>query len=355
MATIRTDHDMTRMLQGIAIIFMIIHHLPISGIDGGEPLVTSILGRYFVSNMKICVGIYTFLIGFGYYFTSKKNYHTARLRIMRFLKRWWGLFFIIFLPIGLILDSYTPDGLSLLYNAFGLREDLNWYSWFVYVYLYSMMVMPLVAKIIERRPLIGTAALIVICFAIEVVIHMIPNWDNNELLHAIFSTMLYSPILIVGYTVCKLNLFGKLSAIIHHNVVFIGLFIFIIAIACRALCANIMGFNLDTIYAPVVCFGLMLALSTLTSASITQKILCQLGKLSIYMWFLHSLFFCSATNAWFIPIIKNTQSIFVVFAIVFMLTWMIAAFLSYLEKKITNQLSCRVITRFKGIVRLAKS
>lgn len=106
MATIRTDHDMTRMLQGIAIIFMIIHHLPISGIDGGEPLVTSILGRYFVSNMKICVGIYTFLIGFGYYFTSKKNYHTAGLRIMRFLKRWWGLFFIIFLPIGLILDSY---------------------------------------------------------------------------------------------------------------------------------------------------------------------------------------------------------------------------------------------------------
>lgn len=326
---------MTRMLQGIAIIFMIIHHLPASGINGGEPLVTSLFGRKLISDVKICVGIYTFLIGFGYCFTANKDYRTSRLRIVRFLRKWWGLFFLIFLPVGLALGTYKPAALSVIYNAFGLREDLNWYSWFVYVYLYAMLVMPLFSRIIDRRPLVGSFALMALCFAVEFSIHMIPGWADNELLHALFSAMLYSPVLIAGYAVARLDLLRRAAERIHSNAVIAGSLIFIISMFCRSFCSNILGFNLDTIYAPLVCFGLMLMLSTLPDKNFVRKMLLQLGTLSLYMWFLHSLFFCTSTNAWFLPLIESLPSIALIFLVVFALTWGGAATYEFLERKVS--------------------
>ena len=52
MSVIVTDKNSTKLLQGLAILFMIAHHIPVNGFGEG-PIVTSYLVRLVLENMKI--------------------------------------------------------------------------------------------------------------------------------------------------------------------------------------------------------------------------------------------------------------------------------------------------------------
>lgn len=56
--------DKTKLLKGIAIIFMVIHHTAPAD---------------FASSFKLCVGLFTFLAGFGFFFAKDKT-HTGALK-----------------------------------------------------------------------------------------------------------------------------------------------------------------------------------------------------------------------------------------------------------------------------------
>ena len=215
---INTGRDMTKLMQGIAILFMILHHFPVDGLlNHPEPLVTNPFMLAVMADMKICVGIFTFFIGFGYGYTKEKTYRTSFYRIWRFLKKWWALLFLIFLPSALIVGIYKFSLPEFIYEMFGMQEELNWYSWYVYVYIFALLLFPLVHPLIDRKPLLWTLALAFVGLLVEVAVHTIPGWAETPILHSIFSFFLYWPVLLAGYYCSSTNFFSKLAKCIKSG------------------------------------------------------------------------------------------------------------------------------------------
>lgn len=150
MKKLRFDKDMTLILKGVCIIMMIIHHCA-----GGEDLwnislkeSNSIIEK--IMSMCSAVGIYTFMVGYGYAFAKKKDFKDTLNRIVRLLIPFWVILFIFTIPV-----AYSSMNLQLfILNMFGINSVYNWFSWFVSFYIFSMIVLPLIGKLIDNKPVV---------------------------------------------------------------------------------------------------------------------------------------------------------------------------------------------------------
>ena len=90
--------DKTTILKGVAILFMILHHVFIKEfyIEQPEILSSSVAVRMQIA-MKMCVGIYTFIIGYGFWFSKSYVFgHIGKL-----LRQYWIVFVFLILPISI--------------------------------------------------------------------------------------------------------------------------------------------------------------------------------------------------------------------------------------------------------------
>lgn len=83
------DKNMTAVIKGVAIVFMIVLH-----VFGGHgwyescynlPMNDNESLLHFMGSLQICVGIYVFMIGFGYAFSKKKDFHYSITHVKRLL------------------------------------------------------------------------------------------------------------------------------------------------------------------------------------------------------------------------------------------------------------------------------
>lgn len=82
--------DKTFIIKGFAILFMIAHHCFIKEFYLDPP---SILNSYFALRvqigMKMCVGLFTFIVGYGGYYAKKTDRHYIYSHVWRLLKQYW--------------------------------------------------------------------------------------------------------------------------------------------------------------------------------------------------------------------------------------------------------------------------
>ena len=94
--------DKTTILKGVAILFMILHHVFIKEfyVEQPEFLSSSAAVRVQVA-MKMCVGSYTFIIGYGFWYC--KSYSTGYVfgHIRKLLRQYWIVFIFLILPISI--------------------------------------------------------------------------------------------------------------------------------------------------------------------------------------------------------------------------------------------------------------
>ena len=173
--------DKSMILRGIAIIFMIILHNDVNGL------------------FKICVPIFTFLVGFGYAFAKEKNLMHGVKRSWHLLSHFWLILLGLFLPIAITYGGYEATIPGVLVEMFGLQSYLNWYSWYIYFYILAMLIMIPSSRIIKRFGILGVLGLTIISFGISFCIRLIPNWSDNIWLQAIFDTFLCSPVMFSGF------------------------------------------------------------------------------------------------------------------------------------------------------------
>lgn len=173
--------DKSQILRGLAIIFMIMLHNGVSDL------------------FKICVPIFTFLVGYGYAFAKAKNLRHAVKRSWHLLSHFWLILFGIFVPVAILQGGWNPNLPELFYNMFGLESELNWYSWYIYFYIYAMVIMIPISRIIVKYKIWACLALILICFGAIGAIHLIPEWSNNTWLQAIHDCLLCSPVMFTGF------------------------------------------------------------------------------------------------------------------------------------------------------------
>ena len=84
------DRAITKYIKGIAIMLMVAHHL----FTSSEMYSTNITA--FGKACKICVGIYAFLTGYGYFYSKDKSYKNSLKHIIHLLERYWLQMILIF-------------------------------------------------------------------------------------------------------------------------------------------------------------------------------------------------------------------------------------------------------------------
>lgn len=93
--TEKMDVNMSVLIKGIAIIFMVIHHLfafPAWYIKGIDYSSVKILGKTLTEctlySFKICVNMFAFISGYAYFYNKTPNIKYGVKKIFKLLKRY---------------------------------------------------------------------------------------------------------------------------------------------------------------------------------------------------------------------------------------------------------------------------
>ena len=95
---VRFDKGMTAIIKGFAIIFMMLLHCYGSdnydvALDYSRSLFTGESDMF-----KICVGMFTFMVGYGYAFSRDKDFKYSWRHIKKLLITFWTILFVLTLP-----------------------------------------------------------------------------------------------------------------------------------------------------------------------------------------------------------------------------------------------------------------
>jgi surface polysaccharide O-acyltransferase-like enzyme len=320
MLPITFDKDKTLIVKGFAILFMMILHCLANSewYDVRFAMFDIPNFERIFSTFKICVGMFTFMVGYGYAFSKSKNLQYSWDHTTKLLTPFWIVLFVFTIPL---CDNI--DGENLLKNMFGVNSTLNYFSWFVYFYVYAMIVMPLLSRMIDRK---WWLAIIVIgiSFACEVAIHIFTDWENSDYLSALFNCFMQTPCMIFGYLFAKHRLFERVPLPDNKFLICaMSLLCAVMALVLRYAKSAVLGFSLSVVYAPMMIFAIV-ALFSCCKMRYTSIALKKLGELSVYMWFLHALFFTEVVRAFYQPLILISDNLFVVTLWTILLTTIMA-------------------------------
>ena len=318
---------MTFIIKGVAIIFMIVLHcfggrewymecydIPM---NGNAPLLK------FMSSLQICVGIYVFMIGFGYSFCKQKNLSYSFNHVRSLLKVFWSTLILFTLPVSLSYIS-TRNSEWFFLNLFGVIEDLSWVSWFVALYVWAMILMPLLGRLLDRYKWKGLIGIICCCWLLLIAIHSwIPHFNSHHIWHTLFVCIGWTPLICIGYSSGKYQLIEKVK--IKHNLCTLLTAIVIIPLVLwlKSQFKGILILNFDIIYAPVIIYCILCIFTIIKSLNI-KRCFISLGKFSVYMWFIHAIFFTECTRPTYQPLIMLSNNLWFITLNTIILTYIIS-------------------------------
>lgn len=344
------DKGMTSIVKGFAIIFMMLLHC--YGHENYDVLLNydHALVDTFRSSFKVCVGMFVFLVGYGYAFSKTKDLNYSLQHIKKLLIPFWTILFVFTLPF--CFDAVINKGIKIaVFNLFGIDSCYNYYSWFVYFFIYAMCVMPFVSRFINKRPIRNAIIVIVLASFLMVLVHEVPRGlaffgievpdvvDNKPHL-ALFNCLMMTPNMVMGYLFAhqgyyeriKLSAFSKATAIVMCPLVVVGCLV-----ARHYTLFGWNPFDMDIFYAPLV-IGAIVVLFNVFKWPILRKIMIKVGEVSVYMWFFHALFYTKAVRWFYQPAITlfNDVNLVVLWTIVFtfFVSWLIKSSVDLVIKKL---------------------
>ncbi len=318
--TLKFGKDKTAIIKGIAIIFMIMLHCGVADV------------------LKLCVGIFTFMVGYGYAFAKNKDWRYSLNHIKKLLIPFWTILFVFTFPVMYVQGNLDGAKMILL-NMFGINSEYNWYSWFVAFYIYCMIVMPFMSKLIDRKPIVSTIGFIVLAYVLEAAVHTIPNWADNDWTKRLFDCFLCTPGVLLGYLFAHEGWFTKIQITKSASAFWLVLAAMVIAMVfvLRSQIGALLGFNLDFFYASLFIFAVLIILN-LYELPVLYKFLATLGDVSVYMWFFHALFFTGAVAPVYGPLRQISDSLWIVtpwtIFLTFVCSWGLDKITSLIQSKI---------------------
>lgn len=287
------------LLFGIAILLMLAHHLfafperlhigyiSIGKINGNN--IETVFGIF----GKLCVGIYSFISGYGLYLVFrilKKNiystmwdyfksgYKLILKKITSFFKIYW-LVFGAFIPVGFVFFNYSFNIREFLSNLIGIKASYNGEWWYVNQYLKMLLWFPLIDKYFDMFP-------------VE------KNWRKKTALTLVGIVFLYKYredyllVFIMGYIFAKNNFFVKVSKFLNKQKISellgINWILLFLLFFIRSVYGG-MEFYIAADAFLVPCF--IYVVLGFAKINLIKNVLCELGHKSVFMWLTHS-FFC---------------------------------------------------------------
>lgn len=206
--------DKSLYIKAFAIILMLVHHLftfPERLPAGRYISLFSFQGltvEQFVGGFgKVCVCIFLFLSGYGLYISYYQKEITIKSVIQRILKfyiQFW-IVFIVFIPLGILLDKIPFNLKEILLNALGIISTLNGEWWFIYLYVLLVLLFPVLLKLVKHvnGRLIFSASLVLV---------LVSNYINDYYLKQF---LIYQVYFVMGLLVCRYSIFNHLYLLLQ--------------------------------------------------------------------------------------------------------------------------------------------
>lgn len=306
--------DISAAIKGVALICMFVHHFftsPDWYVNGISYPFLSSIANYLYEPMKICLPLYAFLTGYFYFFSGKKTLRYSLRKITDLLvPHWVTCLFMMLIALALGVWHFSPAEFVL--EMFGQGSSIMSFSWYVSFYCTAMLALPLVDRISSGR-LGGDVLLTLLLPVVAALCLMVTIEEQFHLNLPLVTNLLYGfytwfPCVSLGYLFARYSLFETyfeplIQTFSPKAVAILCLGFFCIAMGGRLAMPRFrigaiqaagvwseLVFSMDLIYAPLAVFGIAKLLTVLNIASVT-KVLSKLGMQSMYLWFLHALFF----------------------------------------------------------------
>ena len=312
------DRNTTSVIKGIALIMMFIHHFftfPSWWNEGIQYPVLEKIAPYFCEPLKLCVPIFCFITGYFYYFNNSKSLMYSLKKITDILLYYWSVF-VIFAMVNVAVVHYSYKVSDIILELFALRSPTMIFCWYVIFYCISMVILPFLAKLMERNSVHRNLfiCLLVVPIVIYGMLFFIKVSIGKGIIYKLVNDFVYFPSILIGYIFAKFDLFQKIDMIGKkwYSIKSLRIFLLSIVAICAAMGRYIMpsilfeigelpglsGINglsisLDFIYAPLFIYCIV-NISRCIKIGFIDKILAGIGKQSLLMWFLHCIFFNQA-------------------------------------------------------------
>lgn len=301
--------DYTEIIKGVAILLMLFHHFfgfPEWYVEGvsyiGIPLRANtlefIMGRF----GHICVALFAFLTGYGMFFSYKSGNIIKKSfkKGVSFLVCYWLILFGVAIPVNLALGKTDITPLLILKNMFAYDATLVSFAWYVRFYLALLVTLPFFYRLMTPRAAV-TLPLFLICPAVITYYLGTVSWANfyvGKLVYFSMEYFLWVTCALSGLCFAKYDLFGKIGKIFARfkgGEIFVCAALVLVLMYLRAYKRDTLAteyysyFSWDSIYAPVFVFLVCRVVSVFPE--FVRSFLRLMGKHSMNIWFLHSLFF----------------------------------------------------------------
>lgn len=305
--------DDTRVMKGIAIICMLMHHLwyfPTRLVGGSLKSLFTVFDvpstTYFGLFGKICVPMFFFFGGYGIY----KRYYGQKYDLLGRLKKLYFIYwkvFLVFIPIGFLFFSsqvpYCIDAFvytrfdvfstrELISNFLGFSSTYNREWWFLISYAFALISFPLIRAIIDRHSA-RTNIFIVIVVSL-LLVNVFPSLKKVEVLGMLGNSHMYVSFFCqvapyaacfwMGAVVARNGLLSRLSESAKNNGILNPITDIAAWVVVIFLRQSQLGEAFDIFYIPVLTVATM---NLLNRVKILKRGFGQLGRQSTSMWLIH--------------------------------------------------------------------
>ena len=293
--------ETSEVIKGVAIIMMLVHHFwnPILSPDLNFWYFQGNLNIFAISSdfSKICVAVFAFLNGYVMFLNRDKYKNTKYIcqKGIRFLVDYW-IIAILFIIIGFAVDENFPSLQVFVMNMFGFevgaKEVLGYdyinvtFAWYVRFYVMLLITMPVLLRFMDLidktkyRIFVGFTVCVVSSILSKTLCH-----SSAYIVTKLFAVYLeWLPCVIAGYITCKYQLFDYLK---NKNKFMIIAFMFLLFLIQYKIGVFI---NYTFIYPYLIIYIIMVLVES-HKLLLLKRTLCYLGQLSMYIWFIHGIFF----------------------------------------------------------------
>ena len=317
-------------IKGIAILLMIWHHALIPEFYVEPEQFMRSWGMIHLSmGGKFCVGIFTFIMGYGYACSNNHSLSYSLKHIWKLLKQYWILCLLIFFPLGILFgEGELTDWQTMVYNLAGLKFQYNCSSWFVLFYVFAMLAIIPLSRVTDEMPYLT----LLLCIVIFGIAATFISSGKNIWCDALSRCCFYTPVLITGYVAAKMEWIKRIPDMPSYMYLFLACLVLVV----RCFVYSIKGFSADTILVPVFILTFVAYLNKAGVVRWIRRCFERLGQVSMYMWFLHAVFFSDYTRSIFQeqPVWINNP--FVAFIITTVVSYICAELVSNISKRLSS-------------------
>ena len=338
---VRFDRNMSSIVKGFAILFMIKLHSYGQGLYE-VPLNYDHAFWFAHDGFNICVGIFAFMVGFGYAFSKTKDLKYAWQHIKKLYIPYITIFLLFILPT--CYKEFFASGWDMMaYTLTGLDFSFYYYNWFIYVFIYAMLVMPAISRFIDKKPLRNSVIAIIAFYFLEVFSHFFIMPYLNKTWHFfLFNCLTLTPIILLGYLFAHEHYYeririDKLPKILVAVVCVLALVAMIYADSLLRVGAGIV---FEFFYAPIA-IGAIVILFSKFELKYLRKVMIKLGWASMYMWFLQALVHTPIVRQVYQPIVTIFSDVNLVVIwtaiVLFIAAWLLRSVIDYLLGLISHK------------------